>query len=61
MATVSVRTRPRLILSGCPKCTGDLYRDDRSYHCLQCGYVKWDYQLKHLDNDKIKMEGRHNE
>ncbi len=39
---------PRLILGGCPRCMGgnghgDLYiNEDGNYHCLQCGYVKWE-------------------
>jgi len=59
MATITVK--PKLILWGCPKCTGTLFRDDHSYRCLQCGYVSWDRQLKQPDTNKIKTEGRHNE
>jgi len=63
------------ILHGCPKCNGDLFRDDHSYQCLQCGLINWDFQpLKYVSSHRFnkrevnndgelarRTEGRHHE
>lgn len=37
-----IKPKPQWIIKGCPKCSGDLNREDDYYYCLQCGYVHWD-------------------
>ncbi len=27
------------LLRQCPKCNGDMYREDKGWHCLQCGII----------------------
>lgn len=42
MNPVIVKPKPLLILRGCPRCTGDLSREDSTYICVQCGYIEYD-------------------
>jgi len=42
MAIATVREAPRWLLKACPKCGGDMYRDDGCYRCLQCSKHAWD-------------------
>lgn len=40
--------KPLWILYGCPRCHyGELYLDyeDDHYHCLQCGYIDWEFEV----------------
>ena len=40
---METKTKPNWILRSCPRCRGDMFREDNSYECLQCGFIKWDY------------------
>jgi hypothetical protein len=57
MATV-VKKNPTWRLRGCPKCRGDMLRDDNSYQCLQCGFIDWDsnYALPFIPSGNFEFQ-----
>jgi uncharacterized Zn finger protein (UPF0148 family) len=37
MTAESSTARRKMLIDGCPRCGGDLMRDETEYVCLQCG------------------------
>lgn len=59
MATTA-KPKLRWKLRACPRCIGgDMYYDDHSSQCLQCGYTLWDdmpLALTVMEETNIKTE-----
>ncbi len=45
-------------LKSCPRCRGDMYRDEDGYQCLQCGHIKYFEKPLIKDNKVEKGEER---